>query len=158
MDTIRSSAVLVLAVALLVGCGSDEDPAAQDPTAEESVADPAEPNDPGEMTSEEMTSEEMTSEDMTSEDMTSEDEEAAESAVITISDFEYSISGTVSPGSEVSVRNEDGVGHTVTSDDGLFDVAVDPGGEATFTAPDEPGEFPYHCIPHPNMTSTLVVG
>lgn len=138
MNATRSSTALVLVAVLLGACGgSDGDPAPEPPAAEEVTGSTA-PSDPG--------------------GATSEGEEAAAAPVITISEFEYSISGTVTPGSEVTVRNEDGVGHTVTSDDGLFDVAVDPGGEATFTAPEEPGEFPYHCIPHPNMTAVLVVG
>lgn len=78
--------------------------------------------------------------------------------VITIVDFDYDIAGPVEPGSEVTVVNQDDVGHTVTSDDeGLFDVAVEPGQEVSFTAPEEAGEFSFFCIPHPNMVATLVV-
>jgi plastocyanin len=84
---------------------------------------------------------------------------AVERVVITILDFSYDVPASVPAGAEVTVRNEDGVGHTVTSDEeGVFDVAVGPGEEATFTAPDQAGEFPFHCIPHPTMTATLVVG
>lgn len=78
--------------------------------------------------------------------------------VITIADFTYAVPETVEPGATITVRNEDGVGHTVTSDDGVFDVAVGPGEEATLTVPEEPGEYSFHCTPHPQMTSTLVVG
>lgn len=79
-------------------------------------------------------------------------------ALITIADFDYETTGTIEPGAEVTVYNEDNVGHTVTSDEeGLFDVEVGPGETVTFTAPDEPGEYSYYCIPHPAMVSTLVV-
>lgn len=86
------------------------------------------------------------------------DEDATE-AVVVVSGFAYEVPETVAPGSEVTVTNEDTVGHTVTSDDeGLFDVAVEPGATVTFTAPEEPGDYGFFCIPHPNMTATLVVG
>lgn len=79
-------------------------------------------------------------------------------ALITIVDFDYETTGTIEPGAEVTVTNEDNVGHTVTSDeDGLFDVEVGPGETVTFTAPAEPGEYSYFCIPHPAMVSSLVV-
>jgi plastocyanin len=84
---------------------------------------------------------------------------AAEQVVITILEFSYDVPSSVPAGAEVTVRNEDGVGHTVTSDEeGVFDVIIGPGEEATFTAPAEAGEFPFHCTPHPTMTATLVVG
>ena len=80
-------------------------------------------------------------------------------ALITIADFKYNLTGTVEPGAQVAVTNEDNVGHTVTSDEeGLFDVEVGPGQTITFTAPDEPGEYSYYCIPHPSMVSVLSVG
>lgn len=80
-------------------------------------------------------------------------------ALITIADFAYETTGTVEPGAEVTVHNEDDVGHTVTSDDeGLFDVEVGPGETVTFTAPDEPGDYSYFCVPHPSMVSVLTVG
>lgn len=79
--------------------------------------------------------------------------------VITISDFEYDVPETVEPGAEITIRNEDSMGHTVTSDEeGVFDVVVGAGEEVTFTVPSEAGEYPFHCTPHPNMTATLVVG
>lgn len=85
-------------------------------------------------------------------------DDTAGDVVITIVDFQYDLAGPVEPGSEVTVVNEDDVGHTVTSDEeGLFDVAVGPGEQASFTAPDEAGEFSFFCIPHPNMVDTLVV-
>jgi len=80
-------------------------------------------------------------------------------ALITITDFEFTLTGAVEPGATITVTNEDNVGHTVTSDeDGIFDVAVGPGETVTFTAPDEAGDYPYHCTPHPNMVSVLTVG
>ena len=83
---------------------------------------------------------------------------AAEEVVITIEEFAYDLPDAVPPGAEITVRNMDGVGHTVTADEGgAFDVVVGPGEEVTFTAPSEAGEYPFHCTPHPAMTATLVV-
>jgi plastocyanin len=46
----------------------------------------------------------------------------------------------------------------VTSDAaGAFDVKIDPGQSATFTAPAKAGSFPYHCSYHGNMHGVLVV-
>jgi plastocyanin len=46
----------------------------------------------------------------------------------------------------------------VTSDAaGAFDVKIDPGQSATFTAPAKAGSFPYHCSYHGNMHGTLTV-
>jgi plastocyanin len=64
---------------------------------------------------------------------------------------------TVQAGAEVSIVNEDSVTHTVTADDGPFDVEVGAGDTATFTAPDEPGDYAFHCNLHPQMTGTLTV-
>lgn len=84
--------------------------------------------------------------------------EPVEETVVTISDFAFDVPESVPPGAEITVVNEDGSFHTVTADDGTFDVDV-PGGETvTFTAPADAGEFAFHCTPHPQMTATLVVG
>lgn len=78
--------------------------------------------------------------------------------VITISNQTYDVSGPVAPGATIAIVNHDGVEHTVTADDGAsFNVAVPAGQTVTFTAPDEPGTFPFHCIPHPHMVSELIV-
>ena len=54
--------------------------------------------------------------------------------------------------------NMDAAAHTVTADEGsAFDVQVNGGGTATFTAPTKPGSYAYHCTYHPGMHGTLVV-
>src|SRR5690625_2935241 len=85
-------------------------------------------------------------------------QEGAAGVVIVISDFTYDVPDSVPAGAQIAVRNDDDVGHTVTSDEeGMFDVAVAPGEEAVLTVPDQPGEYPFHCTPHPTMTATLMV-
>jgi plastocyanin len=78
---------------------------------------------------------------------------------ITIKDFAYGDPLTVAPGSTVAVTNMDTAAHTVTADGGaVFDAQVKgSGGTATFTAPTQPGSYPYHCTYHPNMRGTLIV-
>lgn len=87
------------------------------------------------------------------------EDEVTETVVITITDFAFDVPDTIAPGTQVTIRNEDRSGHTVTSDEeGLFDVFVGGGQEATFTVPTEPGEYSFFCKPHPNMVETLVIG
>jgi plastocyanin len=66
--------------------------------------------------------------------------------VITITNFSYQGPVSVSPGSTVTVKNEDSQAHTVTSDQaGLFDAVVPGGGNVVFTAPTTAGSYAYHC-------------
>ncbi len=61
-------------------------------------------------------------------------------------------------GSTVTVMNEDKETHTVTADDGdSFDVTVPAGATRTFTAPDKPGSYPFHCSFHSDMHGALRV-
>lgn len=72
-------------------------------------------------------------------------------------DFELT-STSVAAGAEVRFKNAGEAPHTMTADDGAFDSGtVEAGGSATVTAPDEPGDYPFHCEIHPNMTATLTV-
>jgi plastocyanin len=79
--------------------------------------------------------------------------------VITVKDFAYQVPATVAAGSTVMVMNLDRVAHTVTADTSgsLFDVNIDAGGSASFTAPTQPGTYSFHCVYHGNMHGTLVV-
>lgn len=156
---------LVLALGLLTACGGDTtSPAADGDAYAPPASAPATTGETatGETATEESTTEESATEESTTEESTQgtsgTDDDAADELVIVIEDFDYELPDTVPPGARLTVRNQDGVGHTVTADDGsAFDVAVGPGEEVTFRAPDEAGEHPFHCIPHPGMTGTLVV-
>jgi len=67
---------------------------------------------------------------------------------------------SVSPGTVVTVRNQDSVTHTVTdkADPKLFSTGdVGPGQVKTFKAPGKAGSYPYICTIHQYMTGTLVV-
>ena len=61
---------------------------------------------------------------------------------------------TVKAGTQLSIKNEDSVGHTVTSA-GNFDWSLPAGQTRTFQF-DKPGTYAYICTPHPNMKGTLI--
>jgi plastocyanin len=76
---------------------------------------------------------------------------------VTIKDLTFT-TAPVKTGSTVTVQNNDTVMHTVTSDDGTsFDVSIDAGKSATFTAPGTAGSFKFHCKIHSQMHGTLTV-
>lgn len=83
----------------------------------------------------------------------------AAAAVVTIKSFAYQIPKRVDPGAKVTVHNMDQVAHTVTADtgDNVFNVNVNPGSSAAFTAPNKPGAYKFHCKYHSNMHAVLVV-
>ena len=81
----------------------------------------------------------------------------AAAATITIDGFKFS-DVTVPPGAQVTVVNNDSAEHSVTSDTGgAFDVEVEGKKQVTFTAPTQPGTYPFHCTYHPSMHGTLTV-
>ncbi len=80
-------------------------------------------------------------------------------AKMSIKDFKYTVPTSVTPGAKITVTNNDGLDHTVTSDKaGVFDAVIPgSGGTHTITAPTKPGTYPFHCIYHSNMHGVLVV-
>jgi plastocyanin len=67
-------------------------------------------------------------------------------------------STSVKAGSTITVKNNDSVAHTVTADNNSFNTGdINGGGTKTFTAPSNPGSFPFHCSIHPFMHGTLTV-
>lgn len=158
MNIPRSALGLVLATVLVgvAGCASGGEPTSEAPPAETSAA--AETT--AESTPEETTPEETETAEETSEPASEEptEEAPAEEIVITIRNFEYEMPETVPAGAEITVINEDTAPHTVTTTETEdFDAIVQGGETTTFTAPTEPGEYPFVCTYHPNMTGTLVV-
>lgn len=64
------------------------------------------------------------------------------------------------PGAKVTVENEDSATHTVTASGSAkpFDTGnIAAGATVTFTAPAQPGSYPYICQIHQFMHGTLVV-
>jgi plastocyanin len=77
-------------------------------------------------------------------------------ATITISGFSFGDPVTVQVGDTVAVVNNDGVPHTWTSEDDLFNLSLSGGAQGTFTF-EEPGEYAFFCTIHPSMTGTITV-
>ena len=78
------------------------------------------------------------------------------SGQITITGSAFTVAGDVKSTDAVSVANHDSFKHTVTSDDGVFDVAVEGG--ATESLPSlSPGVYAFHCKIHTSMLGTLTV-
>ncbi|SEK45285.1 cupredoxin domain-containing protein [Streptacidiphilus jiangxiensis] len=80
-------------------------------------------------------------------------------AQIVIDNFAYSPANlTVHPGESITVVNHDSATHTLTARPGsAFDTGpINPGKSATFTAPANPGTYPYVCT-HASMHGTLTV-
>ena len=76
---------------------------------------------------------------------------AAAGKTISIKDFQYNPADiTVKAGEAVTVTNADTVPHTVTADDGSFNVDVPAGGSAQVTVP-KAGVHPYACTYHPGQ-------
>lgn len=83
---------------------------------------------------------------------------SAQGTMIMIKSFKFSGAGTVAGGTKVTVMNTDAEAHTLTSDDGKsFNVTINPGAQATFTAPSKAGNYTYHCNFHSNMHGSLKV-
>jgi plastocyanin len=77
------------------------------------------------------------------------------SAGLGISGFQFS-GGPFTAGTDITITNSDGAGHTVTDDGGKFDVAVPAGGTATLTALPA-GTYSIHCRIHAAMKGTITV-
>jgi plastocyanin len=64
---------------------------------------------------------------------------------------------TIAKGTVVTWQNNDGVAHTSTSDNGVWDTGnILPNGTKTTTFATA-GTYAYHCTVHPMMTGTIVV-
>jgi plastocyanin len=65
----------------------------------------------------------------------------------------------IQAGDSVQWKNEMGMAHTSTSNDGTSWDTGDIAGNTTSEAKTPPakGSYPYHCSIHPNMKGTVVV-
>ncbi len=86
--------------------------------------------------------------------------EAGDTPVVEVGirEFAYQRSRLEIPaGTTVRWINRDPVGHTSTSDDGVWSSPLIGPGETFEYRFDEAGEYAYHCVPHPFMKATIVV-
>jgi plastocyanin len=64
---------------------------------------------------------------------------------------------TIITGTTITWTNKDAIGHSVTSDTGVFDSGIiNASGTFSYTF-DTAGTFPYHCKVHTTMTASVVV-
>lgn len=79
--------------------------------------------------------------------------------LVTIVNFSFSPQAiTVSAGDTLTWRNDDNVGHTVTSDTGSeLNSPVLSHGQTYQHIFSASGSYPYHCSIHTNMTGTVTV-
>ncbi len=64
---------------------------------------------------------------------------------------------TVCQGATVRWTNLDGVQHTSTSDNGVWDSGLLGTNQSFSFTFNTPGTYPYHCTPHPFMRGTIIV-
>lgn len=85
-------------------------------------------------------------------------EVAAADVAVTIREFKFNPDPlTVPVGTRVTWTNEDSAGHTATSDASVFrSPLLSRGGSFSFTFT-QPGEYTYHCEPHPWITGKVIV-
>ncbi len=81
---------------------------------------------------------------------------SATTSQIVIEGSAFLVAGDVKSTDALSVTNLDGFTHTVTSDDGAFDVTVDGGSDASLPTL-TPGTYAFHCKIHTSMIGTLTV-
>jgi plastocyanin len=78
----------------------------------------------------------------------------ADEPTIVISDFTFNV--VEAKAGTITIRNDDGASHTVTADDGSFDVTI-AGGETATIEVATPGSYSFKCKFHSSMKATLVV-
>lgn len=79
-------------------------------------------------------------------------------ASLSIEGFAFLETVEVAAGESITITNFDGVGHTVTANDGAFDTGlIDGNGTTTLAAPSASGSYSYFCSIHPSMTGVVVV-
>jgi plastocyanin len=77
--------------------------------------------------------------------------QAQASGAITIDQFQYNPAELAAKaGQAITITNNDDMPHTVTANDGSFDVTVPAKGTAQVTVP-KAGNFPYTCTLHPGQ-------
>ena len=130
------AAALVALTLATAACGGDDDDATTDAT-EQSGGDDA-----------------TTDATEQSGDDTTEQSGGGADATLDVSDFSFD-DLTAPAGGTVEIVNGSGASHTVTADDGAFDEPLGADDTIELPVPAEPGEHPFHCEIHPDMTATL---
>lgn len=137
---LRGAAVTALVTALAAGCGSDDDDSASTDAPTTTVASGGSaPNSDAPTNG------------------TPGSAAPAGGATLVIANFAFGEVSGAKAGQPIQLRNDDSTKHTVTADDGTFDVQVDASGTGTLTV-DRAGTYAFHCTIHPSMSGSLQVG
>jgi plastocyanin len=64
---------------------------------------------------------------------------------------------TVTTGTSITWTNKDAIGHSVTSDNGVFDSGILNSTETFSYTFNTAGTFAYHCKVHSSMTASVIV-
>lgn len=83
---------------------------------------------------------------------------APSEVAIDVDDFRFEPGSVeVAAGGTVTWTNVDGVAHTVTADDGTFDLDVSEDGQTVSATLADPGTYRYVCEIHASMTGSITV-
>jgi len=134
-----AAGVAALALVTTTACGDDDDDAGTDTTEADEAAD--ESSDEG-------------ADYGGGSDDDAEGASGSADATLEVTEFEFD-DVTAPAGGTLEVVNSSGGGHTFTADDGAFDEAFGDGNSVIVDVPAEPGDYPFHCEIHPDMTGTL---
>lgn len=128
------AALVVTAAAAFAACGDDDDPPRDSPNEDAVTPDEDGEVDPG-----------------------SVDGEFDDAVQVEITGTQYE-DVTVPAGGWIEIVNSTGENHTFTADeDDAFNWEIGPDEGAFVPAPEESGEYPFHCENHDGMAATLVV-
>jgi plastocyanin len=146
--------VLILIAGLMAGCAGGGTPTTTAPQAVPYAnTEPVATMEMGTTTSAPSEAATMASTEVTPQQVVS-----GNSVEVEIEDFAFNPEVlTIKVGTTVTWGNKDSIGHTATSDTGIFNSGILQKGEKfsfTFTST---GTYNYHCTPHPNMVGTIVV-
>jgi plastocyanin len=136
------SAALVTGLALVGGCGDDDDEASTDDT-EATSPDTDAPTDDTEAGT---------------DDTEADTDGDAEAGAVLIAGYAFDPTPvTVQAGDTVTWTNDDDFAHTTTADDDLWDSSDIANGDSFEFTFDEPGTYAYHCAIHNFMEGEVVV-
>ena len=76
---------------------------------------------------------------------------------VAIANFAFPAGITAGVGDVIGFQNDDSAAHTATLDDGACATGNISSGSVQSLVFNEPGDYPFHCAIHPNMTGTITI-
>jgi plastocyanin len=76
---------------------------------------------------------------------------------VAIANFAFPAGITAGAGDVIGFQNDDSAAHTVTLDDDACTTGNISSGTVQSLVFNEPGDYPFHCKIHPNMTGTITI-